>query len=93
MCIEMEFEKLHEFLNEEEERLLRKLRKEEKETLKQLHGNIIKLSEQRSSLQKLITEIEEKCQQPAAVLLKVRDSPTLSIHAELPGITHHWHWI
>ncbi|CAM2101732.1 unnamed protein product [Caretta caretta] len=79
MCIEIEFEKLHEFLNEEEERLLRKLRKEEKETLKQLHGNIIKLSEQSSSLQKLITEIEEKCQQPAAVLLKdVKDTLTRS---------------
>uniref|UniRef100_A0A8C3SG17 Uncharacterized protein n=1 Tax=Chelydra serpentina TaxID=8475 RepID=A0A8C3SG17_CHESE len=71
MCIEIEFEKLHEFLNEEEERLLRKLRKEEKETLKKLHGNIMKLSEQHSSLQKLITEIEEKCQQPAAALLKL----------------------
>ncbi|XP_043352811.1 E3 ubiquitin-protein ligase TRIM39-like isoform X2 [Dermochelys coriacea] len=79
MCIETEFEKLHEFLNEEEERLLRKLRKEERETLKQLHGNIIKLSEQCSSLQKLIMEIEEKCQQPAAVLLKdVKDTLTRS---------------
>uniref|UniRef100_A0A8C4YDC2 Uncharacterized protein n=1 Tax=Gopherus evgoodei TaxID=1825980 RepID=A0A8C4YDC2_9SAUR len=83
MCIEIEFEKLHEFLNKEEEQLLRKLRKEEKETLKKLHGNIIKLSEQCSSLQKLIMEIEEKCQQPAAALLKVRNSPTSSIHAEL----------
>uniref|UniRef100_A0A8C3SFD1 Uncharacterized protein n=1 Tax=Chelydra serpentina TaxID=8475 RepID=A0A8C3SFD1_CHESE len=86
MCIEIEFEKLHEFLNEEEERLLRKLRKEEKETLKKLHGNIMKLSEQHSSLQKLITEIEEKCQQPAAALLKVRNSPTPSIHAELTAV-------
>uniref|UniRef100_A0A8C0GPR6 Uncharacterized protein n=1 Tax=Chelonoidis abingdonii TaxID=106734 RepID=A0A8C0GPR6_CHEAB len=68
MCIEIEFEKLHEFLNKEEEQLLQKLRKEEKETLKKLHGNIIKLSEQCSSLQKLIMEIEEKCQQPAAAL-------------------------
>uniref|UniRef100_A0A8C3P9N8 Uncharacterized protein n=1 Tax=Chrysemys picta bellii TaxID=8478 RepID=A0A8C3P9N8_CHRPI len=90
MCIEFEFEKLHEFLNEEEEQLLRKLRKEEKETLKKLHGNIIKLSEQCSSLQKLITEIEEKCQQPAAALLKVRNSPIPSIHAELTGIKPHW---
>ncbi|XP_053904184.1 E3 ubiquitin-protein ligase TRIM39-like [Malaclemys terrapin pileata] len=79
MCIEFEFEKLHEFLNEEEEQLLRKLRKEEKETLKKLHGNIIKLSEQCSSLQKLVTEIEEKCQQPAAALLKdVKDTLTRS---------------
>uniref|UniRef100_A0A8C0GRU1 Uncharacterized protein n=1 Tax=Chelonoidis abingdonii TaxID=106734 RepID=A0A8C0GRU1_CHEAB len=83
MCIEIEFEKLHEFLNKEEEQLLQKLRKEEKETLKKLHGNIIKLSEQCSSLQKLIMEIEEKCQQPAAALLKVRNYPTSSIHAEL----------
>ncbi|XP_032636523.1 E3 ubiquitin-protein ligase TRIM21-like [Chelonoidis abingdonii] len=79
MCIEIEFEKLHEFLNKEEEQLLQKLRKEEKETLKKLHGNIIKLSEQCSSLQKLIMEIEEKCQQPAAALLKdVKDTLTRS---------------
>uniref|UniRef100_A0A8C8VMA4 Uncharacterized protein n=1 Tax=Pelusios castaneus TaxID=367368 RepID=A0A8C8VMA4_9SAUR len=74
MRIELEFEKLHEFLDEEEEQLLRKLKKEKKETLQKLNGNITKLSEQNASLQKLIKEIEEKCQQPAAELLKVRNS-------------------
>ncbi|XP_067388070.1 E3 ubiquitin-protein ligase TRIM21-like [Emydura macquarii macquarii] len=79
MRIETEFEKLHEFLDKEEELLLRKLRKEKKETLQKLHKNIIKLSEQSASLQKLTKEIEEKCQQPAAQLLKdVKDTLTRS---------------
>ncbi|CAM4664965.1 unnamed protein product [Caretta caretta] len=38
--------------------------------LKKLKENVTKLSQQSSSLQQLITEIEEKCQQPAAELLQ-----------------------
>ncbi|XP_034645001.1 E3 ubiquitin-protein ligase TRIM39-like isoform X1 [Trachemys scripta elegans] len=65
-----EFNKLHTLLREEEQLLLQSLEQEERETLQRLQENITKLSQQSSSLQQLITEIEEKCQQPVVELLK-----------------------
>ncbi|XP_037770869.1 E3 ubiquitin-protein ligase TRIM39-like [Chelonia mydas] len=65
-----EFNKLHTLLREEEQLLLQSLEQEERETLQRLQENVTKLSRQSSSLQQLITEIEEKCQQPVAELLK-----------------------
>ncbi|KAM9120250.1 E3 ubiquitin-protein ligase TRIM39-like [Pangshura tecta] len=65
-----EFNKLHTLLREEEQLLLQSLEEEERETLQRLRENITKLSQQSSSLQQLITEIEEKCQQPVVELLK-----------------------
>ncbi|XP_043384102.1 E3 ubiquitin-protein ligase TRIM39-like isoform X5 [Chelonia mydas] len=65
-----EFNKLHTLLREEEQLLLQSLEEEERETLHRLRENVTKLSQQSSSLQQLITEIEEKCQQPVAELLK-----------------------
>ncbi|KAM9120056.1 E3 ubiquitin-protein ligase TRIM58-like isoform 3-T3 [Pangshura tecta] len=63
-----EFNKLHTLLREEEQLLLQSL--EEREILQRLQENVTKLSQQSSSLQQLITEIEEKCQQPVIKLLK-----------------------
>ncbi|XP_065421109.1 E3 ubiquitin-protein ligase TRIM39-like [Chrysemys picta bellii] len=65
-----EFNKLHTLLREEEQLLLQSLEEEERETLQRLQEKITKLSQQSSSLQQLITEIEEKCQQPVVELLK-----------------------
>ncbi|CAM5158319.1 unnamed protein product, partial [Eretmochelys imbricata] len=65
-----EFNKLHTLLREEEQLLLQSLEEKERETLQRLQENVTKLSRQSSSLQQLITEIEEKCQQPVAELLK-----------------------
>ncbi|XP_065271848.1 E3 ubiquitin-protein ligase TRIM39-like isoform X3 [Emys orbicularis] len=65
-----EFNRLHTLLREEEQLLLQSLEKEERATLQRLQENITKLSQQSSSLQQLITEIEEKCQQPVVELLK-----------------------
>ncbi|KAM9120249.1 E3 ubiquitin-protein ligase TRIM39-like [Pangshura tecta] len=65
-----EFNKLHTLLREEEQLLLQSLEEEERETLQRLRENITKLSQQSSFLQQLITEIEEKCQQPVVELLK-----------------------
>uniref|UniRef100_A0A8C3HU91 Uncharacterized protein n=1 Tax=Chrysemys picta bellii TaxID=8478 RepID=A0A8C3HU91_CHRPI len=78
-----EFEKLQLLLNEEKELFLQRLSEEERETLKKLNENVTKLSQQSSSLQQLISEIQEKCLQPAMELLKVTpalgtDSVTLS---------------
>ncbi|KAG6921102.1 tripartite motif containing 27 [Chelydra serpentina] len=64
-----EFNKLHTLLREEEQLLLQRLEEEERETLQRLRENVTKLSQQSSSLQQLITEIEEKCQQPVVKLL------------------------
>ncbi|XP_043384101.1 E3 ubiquitin-protein ligase TRIM39-like isoform X4 [Chelonia mydas] len=65
-----EFNKLHTLLREEEQLLLQSLEEEERETLQSLQENVTKLSRQSSSLQQLITEIEDKCQQPVTELLK-----------------------
>uniref|UniRef100_A0A8C8S576 B30.2/SPRY domain-containing protein n=1 Tax=Pelusios castaneus TaxID=367368 RepID=A0A8C8S576_9SAUR len=68
-----EFNRLHTWLKEEEQGLLQRLAEEERETLQRLQENVRNLSQQSSSLQQLITELEKKCQQRAAELLKVRD--------------------
>uniref|UniRef100_A0A674K1P8 RING-type E3 ubiquitin transferase n=1 Tax=Terrapene triunguis TaxID=2587831 RepID=A0A674K1P8_9SAUR len=67
-----EFNKLHALLREEEQMLLQSLEEEERETLQRLQENVTKLSQQSSSLQQLITELEEKCEQPVIELLTVR---------------------
>ncbi|XP_034645003.1 E3 ubiquitin-protein ligase TRIM39-like [Trachemys scripta elegans] len=65
-----EFNRLHMLLREEKQLLLQRLEEEERETLQRLRENVTKLSRQSSSLQQLIAEIEEKCQQPVVELLK-----------------------
>ncbi|XP_067386616.1 E3 ubiquitin-protein ligase TRIM39-like [Emydura macquarii macquarii] len=70
-----EFETLELLLNEKKELFLQRLGEEEMETLKKLKENVTKLSQQSSLLQQLMAEIKEKCQQPAAELLKdVKDT-------------------
>uniref|UniRef100_A0A8C3HV42 RING-type E3 ubiquitin transferase n=1 Tax=Chrysemys picta bellii TaxID=8478 RepID=A0A8C3HV42_CHRPI len=86
-----EFNKLHTLLREEEQLFLQSLEEEERETLQRLQENVTKLSRQSSSLQQLITEIEEKCQQPVVELLKVRwhqNSPPIQNYSSDP-----WVWI
>ncbi|XP_026547350.1 E3 ubiquitin-protein ligase TRIM39-like [Notechis scutatus] len=55
---------------EEEKLLLKHLQEEEFGTLKKLERNSDFLLEQCAGLQNLITEMEHKCQEPAAILLK-----------------------
>ncbi|XP_050772130.1 E3 ubiquitin-protein ligase TRIM39-like [Gopherus flavomarginatus] len=68
--ITREFKTLHQLLSEEEQLLLRRLAEEEGETLQRLQDNLTQLSEQSAALINRITELEEKCQQPAAELLQ-----------------------
>nr|XP_033771611.1 E3 ubiquitin-protein ligase TRIM39-like [Geotrypetes seraphini] len=68
--IQSEFEELHQFLNEEQRILLSRLEEEEKEILKKIKDNVTQLEDQSSSLNKLISEMEEKSQQSAVELLK-----------------------
>uniref|UniRef100_A0A8C8SGA9 RING-type E3 ubiquitin transferase n=1 Tax=Pelusios castaneus TaxID=367368 RepID=A0A8C8SGA9_9SAUR len=80
-----EFNRLHTWLKEEEQGLLQRLAEEERETLQRLQENVSKLSQQSSSLQELIAELEKKCQQRAAELLKVRDRGSQSVKLQEPG--------
>nr|XP_028575824.1 E3 ubiquitin-protein ligase TRIM58-like [Podarcis muralis] len=68
--VESEFAKLYNFLVEEEEELLQRLKAEERQTLKRLDRNLTQLSKQNSSLIKLVKEIKSKSQKAPAELLK-----------------------
>ncbi|KAJ6631253.1 hypothetical protein lerEdw1_014665 [Lerista edwardsae] len=64
------FERRRRVMAEEEQLLLRQLEEEEQATLKKLQSNWAFLLAQCTGLQDLISEMENKCQQPAASLLK-----------------------
>ncbi|XP_060127218.1 E3 ubiquitin-protein ligase TRIM58-like isoform X2 [Zootoca vivipara] len=68
--VESEFAKLYNFLVEEEEELLQRLKAEERQTLKRLDRNLTRLSKQNSSLKQLVKEIKSKSQKAPAELLK-----------------------
>ncbi|XP_029442108.1 E3 ubiquitin-protein ligase TRIM41-like isoform X2 [Rhinatrema bivittatum] len=68
--IESDFEEMQRFLTEEKRILLSRLEEEEKKILQRIGENVTRLEEQSSSIKLLISEIEEKSQQPAAELLK-----------------------
>ncbi|XP_010569452.1 E3 ubiquitin-protein ligase TRIM39 [Haliaeetus albicilla] len=68
--ITQEFEELHQLLEEEERLLLRRLEEEEREILQRLQANLARLSEQRRVLAALVAELEEKCLQSGAEMLK-----------------------
>ncbi|XP_016847385.2 zinc finger protein RFP isoform X2 [Anolis carolinensis] len=64
------FMHLHQFLEEQERNLLDQMEKVEKEISAKWEEHLARLSEELSSLSKLIQEIEEKNQQPASELLQ-----------------------
>uniref|UniRef100_A0A8D2J236 E3 ubiquitin-protein ligase TRIM58 n=1 Tax=Varanus komodoensis TaxID=61221 RepID=A0A8D2J236_VARKO len=78
MLIAYGFERRRRALDEEEQLLLRQLQDEEQAVLKQLQMNLAFMLGQRTGLNELISEMEDKCQQPAASLLKVGLSETAS---------------
>ncbi|XP_044868990.1 E3 ubiquitin-protein ligase TRIM58-like [Mauremys mutica] len=65
-----EFEKIRQFLTEEEKLLLEKLATEEKDFVQRVQANLDDLSEQSSALGKLIAELEEKCRKSSVELLE-----------------------
>ncbi|XP_050777127.1 uncharacterized protein LOC127033274 isoform X3 [Gopherus flavomarginatus] len=65
-----EFEQLRQFLEEQERLLLAQLEELDKEILKIQDENVTKLSKEISQLSDLISEIEEKCQQPTSEFLQ-----------------------
>lgn len=68
--IAREFQELHQLLEEEERLLLGRLEEEEREILQRLQANLELLGEQRRALGALVAELEEKCLQPGAEMLK-----------------------
>nr|XP_056723537.1 uncharacterized protein LOC130493928 [Euleptes europaea] len=64
------FRQLHSFLEEQEKRLLAQMEEMEKELPKNRDQHLAELSEALSSLDSLIREMEQKCQQPASQLLQ-----------------------
>uniref|UniRef100_A0A8C8VM16 Zinc finger protein RFP-like n=1 Tax=Pelusios castaneus TaxID=367368 RepID=A0A8C8VM16_9SAUR len=67
-----EFQKLRQFLEEQERLLLAQLEKLDKEMVKFQTENINKLSAEISRLSELISELEGKCQKPVNDFLQVR---------------------
>ncbi|XP_074827965.1 zinc finger protein RFP-like [Natator depressus] len=65
-----EFEQLRQFLDEQERLLLAQLEELDKEIVKIQDENVTQLSEKISHLGDLISEIEEKCQQPTSEFLQ-----------------------
>uniref|UniRef100_A0A8C4WTJ9 Uncharacterized protein n=1 Tax=Gopherus evgoodei TaxID=1825980 RepID=A0A8C4WTJ9_9SAUR len=65
-----EFEQLRQFLEEQERLLLAQLEELDKEIVKIQDENVTKLSKEISQLSDLISEIEEKCQQPTSEFLQ-----------------------
>ncbi|XP_077185400.1 E3 ubiquitin-protein ligase TRIM58-like isoform X2 [Paroedura picta] len=64
------FQSRRQALDEEEQLLLRQLEEEDQATLKKLQTNWALAQGQLAGLQDLISEMEHKCQQPAASMLK-----------------------
>uniref|UniRef100_A0ACB8EGQ3 Uncharacterized protein n=1 Tax=Sphaerodactylus townsendi TaxID=933632 RepID=A0ACB8EGQ3_9SAUR len=64
------FKELHTFLEEQENRLVAQMEEVEKEVARKRDQQLTELSEALSSLDSLIQEMEEKCQQPDSELLQ-----------------------
>uniref|UniRef100_A0A8C4Y641 Zinc finger protein RFP-like n=1 Tax=Gopherus evgoodei TaxID=1825980 RepID=A0A8C4Y641_9SAUR len=67
-----EFQRLRQFLEEQERLLLAQLDKLDEEIVKIQNENVSKLSEQISHLSERISDMEGKCQKPASEFLQVR---------------------
>uniref|UniRef100_A0A8C0H1M8 Zinc finger protein RFP-like n=1 Tax=Chelonoidis abingdonii TaxID=106734 RepID=A0A8C0H1M8_CHEAB len=67
-----EFQRLRQFLEEQERLLLAQLEKLDEEIVRIQNENVSKLSKQISHLGELIMEMEGKCQKPASEFLQVR---------------------
>ncbi|XP_077187180.1 tripartite motif-containing protein 10-like [Paroedura picta] len=65
-----EFKTLHQLLKEQENDLLAQIEEVEKEIARRRDDHLAKLSEELSSLESLIREMEETCQQPVNELLR-----------------------
>ncbi|KYO25300.1 zinc finger protein RFP-like [Alligator mississippiensis] len=80
-----EFQQSHQFLLEQEQLLLAQLGKLEKKVENMQKEKVIKLSEEISHLNKLISKMEAKCQQPASKFLQeIRKTLSRCDKGEIP---------
>lgn len=82
-----EFEQLHQFLKDQEQLLLARLGELEREFVKSQEEKSSEVSKGISVLNKVIADLEEKCQQPASDFLQVRHiiNPVGSLSMEGKG--------
>ncbi|XP_028925901.1 E3 ubiquitin-protein ligase TRIM21-like isoform X3 [Ornithorhynchus anatinus] len=66
-----EFEKMHHFLADEEQRQLQELEQEGRQNLKRLRKSEAMLTKSSHTLEELITDLKRRCQAPAMELLQV----------------------
>ncbi|XP_028925899.1 E3 ubiquitin-protein ligase TRIM21-like isoform X1 [Ornithorhynchus anatinus] len=70
-----EFEKMHHFLADEEQRQLQELEQEGRQNLKRLRKSEAMLTKSSHTLEELITDLKRRCQAPAMELLQnVKDA-------------------
>ncbi|XP_006035929.2 zinc finger protein RFP-like isoform X1 [Alligator sinensis] len=82
-----EFQQSHRFLQEQEQLLLAQLGKLEKKVENMQKEKVIKLSEEISHLNKLISKMEAKCQQPASEFLQdIRKTLSRCEEGEIPRL-------
>lgn len=67
-----DFQKIRRFLDKDEKWLLAQMEEVEKEIAKRRDVHMARLSRALSSLEKIIEEMEQKCQLPASEFLQVR---------------------
>ncbi|XP_061475037.1 zinc finger protein RFP-like isoform X2 [Rhineura floridana] len=85
--VEAEFNQIHEFLEKIEQFLIIILKKFDKEIVQKRDGAATKLSEEIERLDALISEVEEKCQQPASEFLQdIRNILSRCKNGQLPHL-------
>ncbi|XP_010971809.1 tripartite motif-containing protein 64 [Camelus ferus] len=76
VTIRAQYQKMHLFLQEEEQVHLEALEKEAKETSDQLKESVFRMAQQKESLKEMYRELTEVCHKPDVELLQVRrESP------------------
>ncbi|XP_012590367.1 PREDICTED: E3 ubiquitin-protein ligase TRIM38-like isoform X2 [Condylura cristata] len=85
--IQCEFEKLYNFLHEEEQWFLWRLEEKKEQTLRKMQENEASLEKQRQEYKSRILELEEKCEQSAQDMLQnMRDTlgRCMAMNTEVP---------
>ncbi|XP_072406025.1 nuclear factor 7, brain-like isoform X1 [Chiloscyllium punctatum] len=67
-CIKSEFTKIHQFLTEKEQRLLRDLREQEENILRTMQQNLGKIQKNLNSLQEKLSKLEKQLEQKDGVI-------------------------
>lgn len=72
VMIKAEYQKMHQFLYEEEQLHLNTMEREAKEIFGQFKENRLRMTQQKESLKGMLRELTDMCQKPNVQLLQVR---------------------